>query len=557
MIEIEKEEAKSENEEQPQEEDQDEDREEEQPDGDDNGNEDDEDNDGQESPEQHVQNDDGDEDQNDDDSPERQNNESPGGGANDLRSREEGRVHETLDNDQEEHHDEGPDMDHLEGSPGDHHQDMDDDEEGSPGEHHQDMDEEEEERYRAMHEEEEKHEERKEKHFFDSIDTEEFVMPGVFDVEIKLADNQIKIVTVEVEKAKKEKPYIGGFVNRRDERKFYHAFTQTDQQSTYHPQKLTREVQTYQYDTKSSVMMREFGTQMEKPGLFIDSRKDKRVKPRPYFSSDSWKKQRWDRTLFIQCQIRGWFARRRAAELRKKRNDRDLELLRKQEELRKREEETHKEEIERRMHPKKDKDFEILYEELEAWRLSETKKIKASTELKDEEKKLALQQLLYKETKILQQIDRLKITANVANKEEKINKFLKAMSDPKNWHRSDERMTEVHTPFTTRAKELMDLYNGLKLPYLSIDERLDVLLHTKWTVREFDCNLTREIVDLIDREADMLNRGRSEASLEGLRKRLANLFLQFIETPEFNPEAARFQKVPRELLKQTQSIIFE
>jgi hypothetical protein len=24
--------------------------------------------------------------------------------------------------------------------------------------------------------------------------------------------------------------------------------------------------------------------------------------------------------------------------------------------------------------------------------------------------------------------------------------------------------------------------------------------------------------------------------------------LQFIETPEFNPEAARFQKVPRELL---------
>jgi hypothetical protein len=72
------------------------------------------------------------------------------------------------------------------------------------------------------------------------------------------------------------------------------------------------------------------------------------------------------------------------------------------------------------------------------------------------------------------------------------------MSDPKLWKRSDTRFTEVHTPFTTRAKELMDLYNGLKLPYLSIDERLDLLLHTKWTVKEFDCNLTREIVDLID-----------------------------------------------------------
>lgn len=426
----------------------------------------------------------------------------------------------------------------------------------SPEDHHGDMDEED--RYQQMHEEEEKHEETKQnKHYFDSIATEEYVLPNLYECQIKLADNQIKIVTVEIDKFTGTKPYIGGYVNRRNDVAYHHAFSQTDQQSSYHAQKLTREVQTYQYNTKSSIMMREFGTQMEKPGLFIDTRKDKTIKPKTYFSSDQWKKQRWDRTLYIQCQIRGWFARRKAAELRKNRNDKDLELLRKQEELRKKEEETHKQEIERRMHPKKERDFEILYEELEAWRLSETKKIKASTELKDEEKKLALQQLLYKETKILQQIDRLKITANVANKEDKINKFLKAMSDPKSWKRSDERFTEVHTPFTTRAKELMDLYNGLKLPYLSIDERLDVLLHTKWTVREFDCNLTREIVDLIDREADMLNRGRSEASLEGLRKRLANLFLQFIETPEFNPEAARFQKVPRELLKQTESIIFE
>merc|ERR1711861_67419 len=111
--------------------------------------------------------------------------------------------------------------------------------------------------------------------------------------------------------------------------------------------------------------------------------------------------------------------------------------------------------------------------------------------------------------------------------------------------------TTVHTPFTTRAKELMDLYSGLRLPLLTVDERLDVLLHVKWTVKEFDCILTREIVDLIDREADMLNRGRPEKSFQGLRKRVGNLFLQFIETPEFNPEAMRFQKVPRQLYQQS------
>ena len=237
--------------------------------------------------------------------------------------------------------------------------------------------------------------------------------------------------------------------------------------------------------------------------------------------------------------------------------------------MRKKEEEDHKREIERRMHPKTQEDFEILRNELDAWRENETKKIKdaaSGKELSEEEAKKAMHQLLIKETKLLQTIDRLKNTASVINREERVEKMLHAMSAPKMWERTDGRYTEVVTPLTTRAKELMELYNGLKMPFLSIDERLDILLHVKWTVNEFDCSLTREVVDLIDREADMLNRGRSEKSLEGtiilllllgLRKRLCNLFLQFIETVEFNPEAARFQKVPREMLQQTQTNFME
>jgi hypothetical protein len=30
-----------------------------------------------------------------------------------------------------------------------------------------------------------------EKHFYDSIETEEFIMPNMFEVEIRLADNQV------------------------------------------------------------------------------------------------------------------------------------------------------------------------------------------------------------------------------------------------------------------------------------------------------------------------------------------------------------------------------
>lgn len=115
----------------------------------------------------------------------------------------------------------------------------------------------------------------------------------------------------------------------------------------------------------------------------------------------------------------------------------------------------------------------------------------------------------------------------------------------------DQKFVLVDTPHTIRARELRDLYHALNLPMLSVDERLQILLHVKYTTKEFDCNLTREIVELIDREGDLVSRGRPEKSLEGmlniipgLRKRINSLFLQFIRTPEFNPEALAHQKVP-------------
>ena len=352
-------------------------------------------------------------------------------------------------------------------------------------------------------------------HFFDALQADEFRMPNSFEVEIRMTENQVKIVTVDVEKAQRKKAYLGGYGNKRTKLSYHHAFTQTDQTATPHAEKFHREIQTYQYKTKSSKMMREFGTQMERAGLFLDSREERRMIAKPYFSSRMWNERRLEKTLFIQRIVRGWFARMRARKKREQRDSEQRELLAKEEEMRRAEEAKQKEEIKRRLHPRKGQDFETLFNELEVWRLNETKRIKASEDLTEEEKKLALQQLLHKETRILQQIDRLKITATQQNRDEKIRKFLEDMANPKKWKRVDARFTEVHTPFTTRAKELMDLYNGLRLPFLTIDERLDVLLHTKWTVKEFDCSLTREIVDLIDREADMLNRGRSESSLEG------------------------------------------
>lgn len=96
---------------------------------------------------------------------------------------------------------------------------------------------------------------------------------------------------------------------------------------------------------------------------------------------------------------------------------------------------------------------------------------------------------------------------------------------PKRWRAFDGKITEMDTPYTIRAQELRDIYNTLSMKYLTQDERLDVLLTLKHTVKEHDCKLTHEIIELIDREADLLMRGVKENNLEGKNSVNPNLLL--------------------------------
>jgi len=383
--------------------------------------------------------------------------------------------------------------------------------------------------------------------YYQEQPADDYVMPDTLELKVVDARGQEKLVIVHVQRPIMEKPYLGGFRNKQTATMFHHAVTQTAPQQKKEIQTIRfhREVQTYEYRTRSTQNKRENGTQMEKSGMFMDTRNDVVIEPRrPYFSSADKAALILEKCVIIQCHARGMFSRKRARQLRLHRDERE-ELHYRESERRQLEADLkHKREVERRMHPRTFEDFSVLYRELEAWRVNEDKRIKGSG-FDEATRRAAQRELLHQETKLLQTIDKLKIQAHAQNRDAKIKRRLESMAQPKVWAQADGETTTVHTPFTTRAKELMDLYSGLRLPLLTVDERLDVLLHVKWTVKEFDCNLTREIVDLIDREADTLNRGRPEKAFVGLRKRVANLFLQFIETPDFNPESTRLQKVPR------------
>jgi hypothetical protein len=279
---------------------------------------------------------------------------------------------------------------------------------------------------------------------------------------------------------------------------------------------------------------------MQRADIHVGTDRDYVIVPRPYLDSEAWGKQRLKNCIVIQCYARGMKARTRARELRasiRRAHEQTRESeVRKMEEV----EEQRRVEINRRMHPRTTKDFEVLYDELEVWRLQELERIKAS-KLDEEEKKRANYMLLSKEVKLVQTIDRLKSFAKDENADKQIEAELDSMSAPKLWQLRDGKIAEVHTPFTTRAKELAELSRGLRSKGLSVDERLDVLMNVKWTVNEFDHALSVDIADLCDREADLLSRGRGDAFLDGARKRLVTLFQEFVNTPSFNPEAERFR----------------
>jgi len=340
------------------------------------------------------------------------------------------------------------------------------------------------------------------------------------------------------------KPFLGGFRHKYYGTVYHHSATQTARKKKKAERvKFHRETQTIQIISRSAQTNREAGTQMERSDLLQDHSNDRVILSRPYFTADELEALRDAKAKEIQCFLRQCFAWRRVRRLREAKADQVEQEAAARAEKEAKEQADHAAQIQRRMHPRTKADFAVLYAELEAWRLHETARIKESAGLSAEEIAVALQELLHKEVKLLQTIDRLKITAARENKWARTAASLEAMASPKEWSSREGDLIEVDTPFTTRAKELVDLYNGLLLRSLPRAQRVDVLLHVKYTVKEFDCALSRDIVDLIKREEDLLRRQRSEQSLEGLRRRLQNLFLHFVNTPQFNPEAANFQKV--------------
>ncbi|XP_025107613.1 IQ and ubiquitin-like domain-containing protein [Pomacea canaliculata] len=375
---------------------------------------------------------------------------------------------------------------------------------------------------------------------------QEYQMPDVITVRVQTDEGEPKDVVVEIERTTIKKPFLGGYRHKINGIEFHNAAAQTVPlpRASSGIERYCRDTQTVEVRSRVQQTFNDTSTQMTGIGVYVSNITDKLLTPGEYTYAEEYHNNILEKIIILQKNYRRWLATRYVNKLKADKKRRE-EWERQQEINKQKEKENRlKQEFERRMHPKTREDFDLLYHALEKWRLEEIERINST--LTGAERKAALCMLLDQETQLLAAIDRHKIETNIDNKEQYIQDFLNKAAAPKRWRGFDGKPTEMDTPYTMRAKELRDIYNSINMKYLTQDERLDVLLTLKHTVKEHDCKLTEEIIELVDREADLLMRGVKESNLTGLRKRIATLFMQYIKTPTFNPEAANLLKVPQD-----------
>ncbi|XP_041692549.2 LOW QUALITY PROTEIN: IQ and ubiquitin-like domain-containing protein [Coregonus clupeaformis] len=385
---------------------------------------------------------------------------------------------------------------------------------------------------------------------------QDYNMPDVITVRVQTDPETFQDVVVEIERATHRKAFLGGYRHKATETEYHHAAVQTIAK-----RKPITGVGTFSRNTQTVTVKSQFqqctnstSTQMTKIGCYVSNMEDKLISPGSYITADQYHGKRLRAVIALQTYTRRWQAKRMTDRLRQ---DRELRLAWMEREGRRKREEKEeqiKAEHHRRMNPQCRDDFALLYSALEKWRREEVEHIDAT--LDGAERKAALCALLEQETQLIASIGRHRIAAGERNYDKAVQAFLEKCAAPKRWRAFDGKMTQMDTQYTIRAKELRDLYSSINLRYLNQEERLDVLLTLKHTVKEHDCKLTQDIVELIDREADLLMRGVKETNLEGLRKRISTLFLQYIKTPTFNPEVAKLLKVPQDPAQLRKNIYF-
>merc|ERR1712167_152512 len=257
------------------------------------------------------------------------------------------------------------------------------------------------------------------------------------------------------------KPYLGGFKNTNTNTEYHNVSMQTAPKK-WSPSTMTlpngkiieieqnsRETQTVFLKNRVTQTKKDGSTQMTTKECFVSCVEDKIVTPGVYETADEFHEKRLQAVIKLQSFYRKWQAMQLVDGIRR---DRETRMLFEREQFENRrlaKEQRMQTELERRLNPKTRADFEMLFTALEKWRKTEETKIKE--QCTGAEEKMAMFELLERETELIASINRHRSKASEDNKLMKNIKLLEKTAAPKKWKAYDGRTTEMLSQFQPRA----------------------------------------------------------------------------------------------------------
>lgn len=188
--------------------------------------------------------------------------------------------------------------------------------------------------------------------------------------------------------------------------------------------------------------------------------------------------------------------------------------------------------------PRTKADFCMLFAMVDRWKKAEIKRICNS--YSGPAKITAFYILLDKEVQMLRAIENHRQQIKKDIKVQKDREFFRIIGDPIAWNNRYKDWTdqykdlyiEMDTLETQQGHEYYKIFLSISDENVDLEDRLQALLNIKLLLHDHNCQLSNELVSLIDRACELMVRGLTNKQLDVLMKRIQGLLLKHIKTPE-------------------------
>ncbi|XP_053945246.1 IQ and ubiquitin-like domain-containing protein [Anastrepha ludens] len=365
-------------------------------------------------------------------------------------------------------------------------------------------------------------------------------LPDFLTVRIEDEWGEHKKIVVEIVNKAIAKPFLCSYRDTNTGMEYFDAFTQTGPifNEEDYTRYVSRDTQTREHKRKDTNTAYEQATQCFQDGkqvLYVSAATDYTITPGKYqtYAQKIRRENKLAKIILIQRNLRRYivwrFMCKAAKEYRRLVANRKAEEERLQAEAEKR---VKRIELAKQFPRTKD-DFEMLYSEVQKWKIAELKRI---TRLYEGPARIAeVNVLLDKEIQLRNGIEKQRYIVKKAMEDFRNEKMLTKLGEPIKWIGYKDNVIHMDLLRTQRARFLTEVYKDMQKK-VSREERLELLTKLKSILmgeREFPD--FAEIFDLIQREINLMLHTKY-CDVEVLHKRQNILWMELIKFSKDKPK---------------------